>query len=157
MHPAKPMRPFGRHGLQSGFCCALYTPRVSVPIGLQQASHRSNSQQRAAWLKLQPALYTNSATVQFGVLEAAEQRYLEEGWSAESWRGVAACFALAKACSKSWALPLWLCGAQLPSTSPDKEPPALSSSAPSIGTALWLLAVGAHPMLARDAVQLKVS
>ena len=63
---------------QTGFCCALYSPRVSVPIGLQQASHGSNSQQQAACLKLQPALYTISPTLQLLILEATYQQYLQE-------------------------------------------------------------------------------
>ena len=58
------------------FCCALYSPGVSDPIGLQQASHGSNSQQQAACLKLQPALYTISPTLQLLVLEATYQQYL---------------------------------------------------------------------------------
>ena len=73
---------------QTGFCCVLYSPEVSVPIGLQQASHSSNSQQQATCLKLQPAVYTISANLQLlllvgkGLANLQWLLQLEKAWPA---------------------------------------------------------------------------
>ena len=83
LRPAKPLRPSGKHEgavalstVRVPLC--LYSLGVSIAIGVQQVSHGSNSQQRAAWLKLKLALYTTSATLQLLILEAAHQRHAHE-------------------------------------------------------------------------------